>query len=444
MGFYKVTTGARKFKGQIFNDVVRIISEEGILRALEGFTKRHRIYHVWPLFQLFLHQVASNSSCRDTMAWGFANGLIPRDASPKTSAYCNARNDLPEGPLRGLALEMGWGVEAKARGREMFGGRRVKVVDGSSLQMEDTAANQAAYPQPSEQKAGCGFPVMYFCGLMGLATGALLDAAVGGRGHERALFRKLWPSLERGDIILGDNGFASYAEFAELLKLGVDAVMCQRRGVLKTKRRSRISNGEWLVHWDRPKTLGNWVGADKLPPILIVRAIRCVIPDGYGKTKDTIIFTTLLDRKRFPKKKIAQLYHRRWEMELTLRHIKTTMKIEPLKCKRPKRCRCEFWMGLLAYNILRAVMLDAAREGGLKPSRISFKGAMKRLEKLEMSGFFNDAPKMAYKMLLEHMAQDHVPYRPGRHEPRRLKRRPKQFPLLNKPRYPAPNPPLPP
>lgn len=438
MGFYKLSTKIGKLKSEIFNDLSPIITEEEVIEALRGFTIRHRIFHTWPVFQLFLHQAGTNGSCREAISWGIASGLLPFDTSPQTSSYCTARNRLPEPSLKELAFSTGRAIEQNARARDLLHGRHVKVVDGSSVQLQDTATNQAEYPQSSEQKAGCGFPVMYICALMGLATGALLDASVGGgQGHERSLFRKLWSSLDEGDILLGDRGFISYADFAMLLKLGVNVVMRQRSNSFTNKEKMKLGDNDWLVFWKRPAKIGKWVDRDELPEMLVVRAVEHTITNEDGEKEKAVIFTTLLDRKRYPVKKLVELYRRRWDMELAFRHIKTSMNMELLKCKTPKRCRCELWMGLLAYNIIRGVMLDAARKGRLSPAKISFTGTMHGLKNFASTKIFNDDPRSAYQLLLKHLLQNQVGNRPGRSEPRRIKHRKKQYSLLTEPRKPA-------
>lgn len=438
MGFYKLSTEISKLKSKIFNDLSPVITEAEVKEALRGFTKRHRTYHTWPVFQLFLHQAATSGSCSEAISWGIANELLPINTSPLTSSYSTARNRLPEASLKELAFSVGKAIEQNARARDLVHGHHVKVVDGSSVQLQDTGTNQAEYPQSSEQKEGCGFPVMYICALMGLASGALLDASVGGgQGNERSLFRKLWSSLDEGDILLGDRGFISYADFAMLLKLGVDVVMRQRSNSFTNKKKINLGHNDWLVFWERPAAIGKWVDRDELPEMLVVRAVEYTITNENGEKEKAVIFTTLLDRKLYPVKKLVELYRRRWDMELTFRHIKTSMNMELLKCKTPKRCRCELWMGLLAYNIIRGVMLDAARKGKLPPAKISFTGTMHGLKNFASTKVFNDDPRSAYRLLLDHLLQNQVGKRPGRSEPRRIKRRKKQYSLLTEPRKPA-------
>ncbi len=435
MKSYTVLLEICKFKSKVFNSPAPIISKEKVEEALEGFSQRERIYHGWSLFQLYIHQSATGTSCRETVAWGIGSGIIPPWASPHTSAYCNSRKRLPEGPMKKIMTTVGRTIEQAADKRCRPFGRDVIVVDGTSVQLPDTEANQSEYPQPRGQKPGCGQPVMYLAALMGLGSGAILDVACGsGSGHERALFRKLWPSLNEGDIVMCDNGFCSYGEFAKLLERRVDLVMCQKYNALKNKETTEIGRGDYIVIWERGKQELKWTDRDELPECLIVRAIEFTAKRNDGMEVPMIIFTTLLDHKRYPRKLLIELYTKRWEIEVSFDDIKTEMGMSLLKCKTPERCRCELWMGLIAYNIIRGVMLDAARKAGLPARCISFKGTVQRIKTYFNHSLFNGDPERTYELLLEHLARDKVVKRPGRWEPRKLKRRPKNYGYLSEPR----------
>lgn len=223
MQFYWIITQIRKFRKGFLGCVLSLLDRDAVEGAFDGFTTRNRIYHTWALFQTFLSQVAMDGGCREAIEVGVNQGWLPVHTSPKTSAYCNARSRFPEAPLRGLAFSLGHSLEGAAGDEGLFCGRRVRVIDGTSVQLPDTASNQREYPQPNQQKPGCGFPVMYISVLMGLGSGAIIDAeTIGGSGYERANFRTLWRSLEAGDIVLGDAGYGSYAEVAMLRERGVE------------------------------------------------------------------------------------------------------------------------------------------------------------------------------------------------------------------------------
>jgi hypothetical protein len=438
MTSYPLTAIFNKKKSRIFKSVSPVVDESSISKAFAREGSRERVYHAWPLFQMWLHQSATGASCRQTVSWAMCNGVIPPYVSPKTAAYCNARVHFPEAPMREILVSTGRAVEGSADRRRYSFHRRALVVDGTSVQLQDTPENQREYPQPKGQKPGCGQPVMSAVALMGLGSGAIVDIAVGGGfGHERALFRKLWPSLVPGDVLIADNGFCSYADFACLTELGVDLVMAQRDGCLKNRKVQEIGDGDYIVLWPRGKQKLKWIERDALPDQLIVRAVVFSYIGRDGRSVGKVLFTTLLDPALYPRGKIVELYRRRWEVEISFDDIKTEMGFDLLRCKSPKQCRCELFMGLIAYNIVRAVMLDAARHARLAPRRISFTGTLVRIRTFLSGLVFSKDPALAYAMLVKHLAIDQVPRRPGRHEPRKVKRRPKNYRRLNSPRNPS-------
>lgn len=424
-----------KVKSKVFQSVTPLLDGEGLKELFCGHTTRERVYGIKTLMQLWLHQSAVGCSCREAVAWGIANGLVPKFASPKTAAYCNSRTRVASEPVYRLMTLVGSGIEASADKRRRPFGRDVIVVDGSSVQLPDTPANSAEYTYQARQKPGCGQPIMSIAVLMGLGSGAVLAMSECGElGRERAMFRNLWPSLKEGQIILGDCGFCSYGEFAKLLETGVDVVMCQRPDYLDNKKKIEIGTGDYTVIWERRSQKLKWTDHEKLPEHLVVRAIEFTTTSGNGESVRRVIFTTLLDRKKYTRGKLIKLYHRRWEIELSFDDIKTEMGMDLLKCKTPERCRAEIYMCLIAYNIIRGVMLDAALNAGLTPRDISFKGTMQRLDIYLRRDSFNGNPKEKYRMLLKHLADDKLVKRPGRYEPRMRKRRTKNYSFLTKPR----------
>jgi hypothetical protein len=424
-------------KIKVSKHIAPIVKESNVRKALARDRCRDRIYHAWPLFQLWLHQGITGGSCRETIAWGISVGLIPPWASPRTPAYCNARVRLDEEPLLEIMVSTGRAVENSCDRRRRPFGRDVVVVDGSSVQLPDTPSNQAAYPQPKGQKPGCGQPVMHLVTLMGLGGGAILDVAcAAGSGHERALFRKLWPSLKPRDIVLADNGFCSYAEVASLLGIGADVLMAQKEKFLCNKEVIEIGRDDYVVLWRCGDWTRKWIDNDRLPECLVVRAVAFRQRRSDGSSVRRILLTTLLDPHRYTRKKLIALYRRRWEIEMTLDDIKTEMGLELLGCRSPKRCRCELFVGLTAYNIVRGVMLDAAREAGLAPREISFAGTLGRMIAFSNSRVFDGDSVKVYRLLLIHCARDRLQKRPGRREPRKCKRRSKNYRLLTSPRNP--------
>ena len=439
MKFYYLTFRIINIKRRILDTISTTVGKEMVLKAFEGFTIRERVYHTWVLFQMFLNQVACGHGCREAIEQAIHHGIIPPGTSTGTSAYCNARTRLPEGPIYELVKATGNSISGEARKRDRFFGREVKVVDGSSVQLPDTEENQAAYPQPSGQAEGCGFPVMYICVLMSLSTGTILDIADGGAGREHGLFREMWPSLSRGDIVLGDGGFGSYAEVAMLLKRGIDGVFRENQRKFRPDKAIRIGDDEYTVFWELPHSPGEWVDKKELPDALVMRAVRFRCATKGFRSHEVTLYTTLLDRKKYPREKLIELYYRRWEIELRLRDIKTTMGLELLRCKTPEGCRKELYMGLIAYNLIRAVMLDAACRGRSPLSSISFTGAMQRLDALTGGILFLRDPARWYEHVLDRLIDDRLPLRPGRVEPRKVKRRGKNYSYLSEPRNEARN-----
>jgi hypothetical protein len=279
--------------------------------------------------------------------------------------------------------------------------------------------------------------VAMFC----LGTGVLTDMAKGSlRVHERTLFRSLWGLLHRGEVVLADRGFCGYAEFCLLLRRGVDCVMRnhQRRTVGKTFLK-RLGRGDWLILWHKGKAGPH--SPDKpvwhaFPDTLTLREIEFQVAVHGFRTRTITVVTTLLDPERFPTSAFAELYRRRWSAELFLRDIKTTMGMDILRCKTPDMVHKELTMHLIAYNLIRLTMLEAAREHETSFERLSFKGALDTIRQWAPI-FLAAGPKARrclWATLLGYIAADRLPRRPNRVEPRARKRRPKNYQLLNKPR----------
>lgn len=397
-------------------------------------------------FWLFLSQVlAQDGACREVLrsflAW--LARARNKSASPSTSAYCQARKRLREEDLAGAHRQVAGKIEAQARPQDFWRGRRVKVVDGSSVSMPDTPQNQARYPQPKGQKEGCGFPVMRIVAIFSLATGALLEIARDSLDvHERTLFRHRWDSFAPGDVSLNDRGFAGYADFHCLKEQGVDSVSRNHQRRKNVELLKRLGKDDRLVLWRktavhlRPK----WMSKEEweaMPETLTVRQITVTVDIPGFRSETLEIVTTLLDPKAYPADAAAELYRRRWAIELHLRQIKITMNMDILRCKTPDMVDKELWMHVIAYNLVRAIMLGAATAHAACLERISFKGTLATTRQW--------APELAraedteehaslYTQMLYYIAADLVPNRPGRAEPRARKRRPKNYPLLNKPR----------
>lgn len=397
-------------------------------------------------FWLFLSQVlAADRSCRETvrtfLAWlALREG---RSASPKTGAYCKARERLHLDDIESAYRQVADATQDASEQEDWFG-RRVTVFDGSSVSMPDTQANQKCYPQPKSQKPGCGFPVMRIVAAFSLATGVVIEVAKGALAvSERILFHQLWPVLESGDVALADCGFCSYADFYYLGQRSVDCVMRNhQRRTVGLELVKKLGPGDRLINWFKGKPCPRWLTPEQwrdVPSELLVREITFTVDVQGFRSKTIIVATTLLDPTLFPKHAFIELYRRRWMVELFLRDIKTTMGMDVLRCKTPAMIHKELAMYLVAYNLVRALILQAAQSKGVAPYSLSFKGSLATIRQW--------APRMAAAhltpeqraamtaLLLESITRDPLPTRPDRTEPRARKRRPKNYQLLNKPRH---------
>jgi len=416
------------------------------LQNLSFGTGKDDIYSLPLTLWAFVTQTASESkSCvaavARVLAWLTSQGRQVCDAG--TGAYCKARAKLTEVFLWFVACDVGQQLEEQAPEDWRWHGKRVVLVDGSTLSMPDTEANQQAYPQSRSQRPGVGFPILRWVALLGLATGAVLDSAFGPyRGKqtgETALFRTLLPSLRQGDVILADRYYCSYWLVALLLAQGVDVVF-RKHHLRHTdfRRGRRLGVHDHIVTWTKPQR-PEWMDQatyDSLPKTLALREVRTQVATPGCRVKDLIVVTTLSDHETYSKEEILDLYHERWHAEIDLRSIKTQMKMDILRCKTPEMVRKEIWAHLLAYNLVRKVMAQAAEAHQLTPRQISFAGAMQTLNEFRTHLLQASADELfdLTGHILAAIARHRVGNRPGRCEPRKVKRRPKGYSRLLVPR----------
>ena len=378
------------------------------------------------------------------LAQRLQNGQPP--CSTDTGAYAKARLRLPEAVLARLTKETGQ-LPADLPAGWHWLGRHVKTVDGSTASMPDTPANQEAYPQSKTQKDGIGFPILRFVVLFSLAVGTVLDAAIGPykgkQTGETALFRSLHSQLDQGDVVLADRYYCSYFEIALLLERGVDIVMrLHQRRRADFRRGKRLGPCDHIVTWSKPKNRPDWLDEetyDRLPATLTMRELKVTVTSKAYRSRSIVVATSLLDAKLYTKAAVAELYRARWNAELNLRSLKTTLQMDVLRGKTPATVRKEIWMHLLVYNLIRQTMVQAAKEHDREPGTISFKGTLQTLNAFAMLLQTSDAEKLSavcealWRAIIAHEVAD----RPGRAEPRARKRRPKAYPLLQQPRKKA-------
>lgn len=398
---------------------------------------RERLFPPTETLSMFLAQALNaDRSCQkavnDAAVQRWSGGLP--QCSTHTGGYCHARQRLPMDMVSTLTRHTGRLMAAHTPAAWCWQGRPVRLVDGTTVTMPDTPANQATYPQPRSQKPGLGFPLCRLVGILCLSSGAVLNAAIGAYrgkgGDEQTLLRSLLDTLETGDVLLGDAFFATYFLLCQLTEKGVDAVFEQhgsRQRCTDFRRGVRLGARDHLIVLNKPKSKPDWMPQadyEQAPDTLTVRELRV-----HGKT----LVTTLLCPKQTPKAALGPLYKSRWHVELDLRAIKTTLGMETLSCKTPAMAQKEIWVYLLAYNLIRLMMAQAALLADCLPRQLSFKHTVQIwIAWGHCQSTVVDADRIDGLFVL--IAQQKVGNRPGRIEPRALKRRPKPFPLLTQPR----------
>ncbi len=402
-------------------------------KAPNGVNSRGRVYTPAVTFWAFLGQVLDvGSSCRKSVsnvqALFAARGMaIP---CPETKAYCRARLRLPVRLLRRVIDDISGHLSTRATGRTL-------VVDGSTLTMPDTPANQQKYPQHRSQRPGCGFPIMKIVGLFCLDSGAWIACAKSHfRIHESRLFWRLFRHLRQGDTLISDRGFCSYWAAAELISRGIDFVMRNHQKRKSDFRRgTRLGQGDHRITWERPQRPA-WMSKaqyDAMPRELVLRETRLKPVRKGFRTKEIIVVTSFLSPDDKSAEELGDYFLRRWQVELYFDDIKTSMGMDVLRTKSPALICRELLMHMIAYNLIRAQVLRS----GADVQRVSFKGTVDRIASWAWVIWASPTRKTAGKLvaaLLENIAADLVLLRPGRREPRVLKRRVRAYQYLTKPR----------
>jgi hypothetical protein len=373
--------------------------------------------------------------------------LEQRPCADDSGAYCRARAKLPVPIIRRLTVQVADGCEQQVPAEWLWKGRHhVYLADGSTVSMPDTAANQADYPQPATQQPGLGFPIARLVVLMSLATAMIKDMAMGPYAGketgETALLRQLLERFQAGDILLADRYYCSYFMIALLLERGIDFVVRLHQARTADFRRGRrLGAGDHLVDWQRPAK-PEWMDQEtyeRMPASIRVREVEVQVHQPGFRVDSFVVVTTLTDADEYTRDDLAELYHQRWLAELDLRTIKITLGLDVLRCKSPEMVCREIWTGLLAYNLIRQTMLQAALQAGCSPRHLSFAAALQKIAASWNAILVcQDATVLLLiEVHLGDLATHQVGDRPDRVEPRAIKRRPKPQRLLMEPRTQA-------
>lgn len=404
----------------------------------EAGKHRERVYGPLQTLILFIEQVlGADQSCQDAVARGVSQrvALGQSPCSLNNGPYCKARKRLALNLVERLGREVGKRLNEAQPDAWRWRGREIKLIDGTTVSMPDTMANQSEYPQSKIQKAGLGFPLARLVAIISLSCGAVLEWAAGPcegkRTGETAQLWQLVPHFRAGDIAIADRYFSGYFMLAWLIRHGVDVVVRQhqlRHTDFRCGRRLGVK--DHVVAWARPQRPA-WMDAATfaaMPEMLFLREARV-----GGLT----LVTSLVDAAQVSKKELLVLYHARWQVELDLRSIKTVMQMGVLRCKSPEMVKKEIAVHLLAYNLIRSVMAQAALLGHVLPRQLSFKATLQLVRAFEEN--LRHAPRgrltLCRAYLLAGVARLRLPDRPGRVEPRAVKRRPKSCSLLTQPRH---------
>lgn len=413
-----------------------------------GPMSRRRIFSKENTFWAFLSQVLdADGGCKEVIrklqAYASIKGIkIP---SSSTASYCTARMKLDEQMLSDILDHTADQLE-KMPETGLLNNRRVIVVDGTGVTMTDTKENQKVWPQPSSQQSGCGFPSARICACFSLESGGLLSYAIGNKkSHELLHFRQQWDTFKPGDIFLGDKGFCSYFDQARLKEKGIDSVitLARRAPVRAASSLKVLGPNDLLIAWPRPQHTAKlsyskdaW---EDLPEELLLRQIRVTVTHPGFRTQGFYIITTLLDAEQYPAEELAELYFKRWDVELFFRDIKTTMGMDVLRCRTPEMIQKEVLMHFIAYNCIRRLMYEAAEEADIEVRIVSFKGSLQALRSWEPH--LNQAKTSKAERfrlisdLYDAMTNTPILQRPGRSEPRCVKRRPKNYQRMTAPRH---------
>jgi hypothetical protein len=431
-----------------FADVLTTGCLEEALREIK-VTWNDRIYTPPVTLRVFLGQVLNaDQSCRAAVARLIAHrvsrGLPP--CSSETGAYCQARRRLPERFFSTVARLVGRDLDAKADWRWLWKGRRVRLFDGSTVAMPDTPENRAEYPPAYNQTPGTNFAIARIGAIISLSCGAILELGIcryAGKGQgELSLLRRLWDLLHPGDVLVADRLMCAWTEMVMLKQRGIDTVCrLSSHRTADFRRGTRLGRDDHIVEWPKPtkpRSIDR-EAYDAPPGSLMVREVRVRVEQRGFRTRSLIVATTLIDSEGYTREDLAGLYFARRNIELDWRSIKDVLQMGMLRCKSPELVRKEIWTHVLAYNLIRTVMAQAAAREGVTPRSICFKATLQVLEAfrplIAYEAHRDAGPRaILYETVLRAIGVHRVADRPDRFEPRMAKRRPRRYDRLTRPR----------
>ena len=427
----------------------KLLSREYVLNVLESEGHYFRSLVFCPLVVLWgwLSQALSldkslNEAVSRILAHRVSVGLPACAAT--SSSYSEARIRFPEAAMIRMAKEIGRKVHDSADGSWKWRDREVFLVDGTGLTMADTPENQLEYPQVSSRPAGLGFPIMRTVAIISLSTGAVVDFGIAkheGKGTgEGTLLRGMIGDIRPGSVLVADRLFPGYATVAALQKQGVELVsMSHHVRHVDFTQGHQLGPNDHIVEWHRSKyngnaNHGNYRAHQALPETITMREFEIEIDGREGGKEKVVIVTTLTDPS-IPQKEISDLYWSRWNCELDIRSIKHALHMNVLRCKTPSMVRKEIFAHLLAYNLLRGTMTEAAKRKEIRPRQLSVKGTMQAVESFTAPMMAIDGNQAIYDAFLNTVSAHRVGNRPGRLEPRFKKSRPAWIAYMTKPRH---------
>ena len=413
-------------------------------KAADKENSRDRHYTRWRTFWCLLWQSLNpDASGREVVRqlqalFGLENGP---NLSEDDGAYCRAKARLPLTEFPKVLAATAKAADRLAPALSLLQGRPLKAIDGSAVTLPDTPKNRKAYP-PLQCAERPSFPMMRIVVFFSLLSGAISLVAQGSLGvSELALFGSLMSQLAKGDILLGDRGFGCYPVIALLQhSLGVDFIGRTTRRIDGRRRLKRLAKNDWLVLWKKSAKASPWLSPLQwagLPVQMTLRAVKGRCDQKGFRVRQVTLVTTLLDPQLYPAQEILQSYLRRWRLEMCLDDLKTTLKMEMLRGRSPEMVQKELYARLIAHNLIRCLAAEAATEQGVVLERISFKGSLDALRQFSQAMAQARSKKKRRELwaqLLHTLAADLVPERPGRREPRAVKRKKNKYPKLDGPR----------